>query len=68
MSEEDYESLLNLQNICQATNSLTDPAPAPQPEVAVPDSPASIYDLNDVFLLALTLQNQLKFNEKEYLE
>ena len=74
MSEEDMESLESLKQMCEKTNNSihTDPIPDSSPEHSpepreVPD-PAVIFDLNDLLILALQIEDQIKFNESELLE
>ena len=76
MSVEDLESLQSLQEMCTRSNrpqqecpmdvddhTVPDTRPVPDP---LPDT-AQVFDLNDLLYLALQIEDQVKFNQSEFL-
>ena len=70
MSEDDSTSLESLRQMCERTNNNVHTAPVTEssPEPSEVSDPARIFDLNDLLLLALQIEDQLNFNKAELLE
>ena len=77
MSVEDLECLQSLQEMCSRSNrppqecpmdvdDHTAPKTSPVPD-PLPDTTTQVFYLNDLLYLALQIEDQLKFNQAEFL-
>ena len=82
MTDEDADSLLSLRDMCATANLRPVPSTPVSPVTVSTASPvtvstahkesgpgpANIFDLNNLLLLALQIEDQIKYNESELIE
>ena len=68
MSVDELESLESLQRMCQRSNKPPQECPMDCEDSTTPDlDTAQVFDLNNRLYLALQIEDQVKYNQSEFL-